>query len=209
MKKIIINFICVLAFAAMPLFAADATFDTVCADLARHPNTTGNFTQVRTISKVNRSLTSSGTFIFSLDGIMWKTLKPFPSSLVVGLTSVIQTTPDGKKTVIDASNHQIFTRISTTLSSIFSGNAKKLYENFSVAFSSDGNKWNAVLTPKDKTVAAVMKSLALGGTGASGGAEFDTIVMTEAGGDTITYMFSNQKYPKELSADEKAVFAAK
>ena len=76
---------------------------------------------------------------------MWKTLKPFPSSLVVGLTSVIQTTPDGKKTVIDASNNQIFTSISTTLSSIFSGNAKKLYENFSVAFSSDGNKWNAVL----------------------------------------------------------------
>ena len=196
MKKIIINFICILAFAAMPLFAADATFDSVCADLARHPNTTGNFTQVRTISKVNRSLTSSGTFIFSLDGIMWKTLKPFPS-------------PDGKKTVIDASNNQIFTSISTTLSSIFSGNAKKLYENFSVAFSSDGNKWNAVLTPKDKTVAAVMKSLALGGTGASGGAEFDPIVMTEAGGDTITYTFSNQKYPKELSADEKAVFAAK
>ena len=192
MKKIIVNFICVLAFAAMPLFAADATFDTVCADLARHPNTTGNFTQVRTISKVNRSLTSSGTFIFSLDGIMWKTLKPFPSSLVVGLTSVIQTTPDGKKTVIDASNNQIFTSISTTLS-----------------FSSDGNRWNAVLTPKDKTVAAVMKTLALGGTGASGGAEFDTIVMTEAGGDTVTYTFSNQKYPKELSADEKAVFAAK
>ena len=203
MKKIIVNVICVLAFAAIPLFAADATFDTVCADLARHPNTTGNFTQVRTISKVNRSLTSSGTFIFSLDGIMWKTLKPFPSSLVVGLT------PDGKKTVIDASNNQIFTSISTTLSSIFSGNVKKLYENFSVAFSSDGNRWNAVLTPKDKTVAAVMKTLALGGTGASGGAEFDTIVMTEAGGDTVTYTFSNQKYPKELSADEKAVFAAK
>ena len=49
----------------------------------------------------------------------------------------------------------------------------------------------------------------LGGTGASGGAEFDTIVMTEASGDTITYTFSNQKYPKELSADEKAVFATK
>ena len=47
------------------------------------------------------------------------------------------------------------------------------------------------------------------GTGVSGGAEFDTIVMTEAGGDTVTYTFSNQKYPKELSADEKAVFAAK
>ncbi|MBP3709564.1 MAG: outer membrane lipoprotein carrier protein LolA [Treponema sp.] len=208
MKKIV-NVAMALFFLSVMAFAQTTTFETVCARLAAHPNTTGDFTQVRRIVKANRSLASSGTFIFSLDGIMWKTLKPFPSSLVVGMTSVIQTTPDGKKTVIDASNNQIFTSISTTLSSVFSGNVQKLYESFSVDFSASANTWKATLTPKDKTVAAVMQSLELGGTTTQTGAEFSTIVMTDANGDTTTYTFTNQKYPKELSPEEKAVFAAK
>lgn len=208
MKKITCVAIAVF-FVSVTAFAQTTTFEAVCARLAAHQNTTGNFTQVRKIVKANRSLTSSGTFIFSLDGIMWKTLKPFPSSLVVGMTSVIQITPDGKKTVIDASNNQIFTSISTTLSSVFSGNTKKLYESFAVNFSASGNAWKAVCTPKDKTVAAVMQSLEIGGTTTQTDAEFSTIVMTDANGDTTTYTFTNQKYPKELSADEKAVFTAK
>lgn len=196
--------------AASSVFAAGGvTFDTVCAQLAQHPNTTGDFTQVKKISAANRSLKSSGTFIFSLEGIMWKTEKPFPSTLVVGMTSVIQTTPDGKKNVIDASSNQIFTSISTTLSSIFSGDTEKLYSNFNVDFSAAGSEWTAVLTPKDKTITAVMKSLTLGGKSTDSGTEFDSIVMTESGGDTITYTFFNQQYPKELSNDEKAGFTAK
>jgi hypothetical protein len=210
MKKRIINSVFILfVLISSSAFAADLTFDSVCAQLALHPNTTGDFTQIKKISAVNRSLKSSGTFIFSLEGIMWKTEKPFPSSLVVGMTSVIQTTPDGKKTVIDASSNQIFTSISTTLSSVFSGNTKNLYKNFDVVFSSNGNRWTAVLTPKDSTVSSVMKTLELGGLRSAAGAEFNTIVMTESGGDTITYTFTEQKYPKELSSDEKANFTAK
>src|SRR5574344_3031793 len=133
MKRHIVNIAFLLLLAASSVFADDGlSFDKVCAQLAQHPNTTGNFTQVKTIRKRNRSLKSSGTFIFSLDGIMWKTLKPFASTLVVGKTSVIQTTPDGKKTVIDASNNQIFTSISSTLSSIFSGDTGTLQKNFKV-----------------------------------------------------------------------------
>jgi hypothetical protein len=210
MRKRIINPVFILfMLISSSAFAADMTFDSVCAQLAQHPNTTGNFTQVKKISAVNRSLKSSGTFIFSLEGIMWKTEKPFPSSLVIGMTSVIQTTPDGKETVIDASNNQIFTSISTTLSAVFSGNTEKLYKSFNVDFSSAGNRWTAVLTPKDKTISAVMATLELGGSGTADSAEFDTIVMTEAGGDTITYTFTDQKYPKELSGNEKANFTAK
>jgi hypothetical protein len=211
MKKRIFNLILALTVAtASSVFAAGSiTFDTVCAELAQHPNTTGDFTQVKKISAANRSLKSSGTFIFSLEGIMWKTEKPFPSTLIVGMTSVIQTTPDGKKNVIDASNNQIFTSISTTLSSIFSGDTQKLYNNFSVDFSASGSKWTAVLTPKDKTITAVMKSLTLSGQSTDRSTEFDSIIMTETSGDAITYTFSNQQYPKELSNDEKASFTAK
>ena len=167
---------------------------------------TGNFTQVKTIKKINRNLNSSGTFIFSLDGIMWNTQKPFPSVLAVGMTSVIQTMPDGEQNVIDASSNRIFRSSSGTLSSMFSGNAESLYSDFNIEFSSSGKTWNAVLTPKDSTVAAVLSSIAVSGESLS---EVDKIIMTESGGDTITYNFTDKKYPKELTADEKAYFIAK
>lgn len=206
MKKIIAILISVLLFGAA---AAAETFDSVCSSLAKHPIMTGDFTQVKTIAAVNRQMKSNGTFIFSLDGIMWKTEKPFPSTMVVGMTSVVQTLANGKKNVIDASSNQIFTSISTTLSSMFSGNAETLKSNFNVNFTSAPGTWKAVLTPKDESVAKILTSLAIGGNSSAAESDLDFIVMTEANGDSIKYDFSNKKYPKELTADEKAYFTAK
>jgi hypothetical protein len=211
MKKHFISIAFAIFIAAVSsVYAAESiSFDAVCAQLAQHPNTTGSFLQVKTIDAAKRSLKSTGTFIFSLEGIVWKTVKPFSSTLIVGRASVVQITPDGTKSVIDASNNQIFTSISTTLSSIFSGNTEIIYKNFTIDFTSESGRWNAILTPKDKTVTAVMKSLSLGGPVSGSGTQFDTIIMTESGGGTITYTFTDQKYPRELSADEKANFTTK
>lgn len=206
MKKILLA---VLSAVFMLSLASAETFDSVCGNLAKHPNMTGDFTQVKTITAVKRNMKSFGTFIFSLDGIMWKTVKPFPSTMVVGMTSVVQTLANGKQTVIDASSNQIFTSISTTLSAMFSGNAETLKENFNVKFSENGSAWTALLTPKDESVAKILTSLEIGGTSSSNEADLNSIVMSEANGDKITYTFTNQKYPKELSADEKSYFTAK
>ncbi|MDE5898741.1 MAG: outer membrane lipoprotein carrier protein LolA, partial [Treponemataceae bacterium] len=111
--------------------------------------------------------------------------------------------------VMDASSNQIFTSISSTLFSMFSGDAQKLGENFTVDFSASGADWKAVLTPKDAAVSAVMASIAVSGTRAAASAELNKIVMTEGSGDTITYTFTNQNYPEVLTDDEKAYFIAK
>lgn len=199
----------VLAFFMMVFtFAENDNFASVCENLAKRPNMTGDFTQTKTITKVNRALKSSGTFIFSLDGIMWKTLKPFPSTLAVGISSVIQTKADGTKTVMDASSNQIFTSISSTLSAMFSGNVKTIADNFDINFSEKNATWLVVLTPQDATVKKVLSSLQFSGEKTQNAANLSSIVMTESSGDKITYAFSNQKYPKELSADEKSYFIA-
>lgn len=206
MKKIILA---VISAFFLTVSANAETFDSVCKNLSERPNMTGNFSQVKTISAVGRSMKSSGTFIFSLDGIMWKTEKPFPSTMVVGMTSVKQTLANGKETVIDASSNQIFTSISTTLNAMFSGNSEVLQNNFDVDFSFSGSDWKAVLLPKDNMVKKILHSLSISGKAASDYADLNTIVMSEANGDSITYNFTNQKYPKELTADEKAYFSSK
>ena len=65
------------------------------------------------------------------------------------------------------------------------------------------------LAPKDKAVSSILSSIEVGGNYTESFAEMNKIVMTEATKDTITYSFTEQKYPKELTADEKAYFIAK
>ena len=93
MKKIL-SFVFVSLFVSS-LFAGD--LQSICAALAKTPNTLGNFTQIKTISSNGRQLKSSGDFIISTEGIMWNTVKPFSSKLVVTEKSMIQVAANGKK----------------------------------------------------------------------------------------------------------------
>jgi outer membrane lipoprotein-sorting protein len=191
------------------LCAAEVTMDDVCDKLAKHPITKGDFVQTKTINATKRSLKSTGEFIFSLDGIMWKTLKPFPSSMIVTTKSVIQVAADGSKTVIDVSDNQVFGSIATTLVAVFSNDVNQLKANFNTTFKDKGNdSWELILDPKDSTIASVMQSLTLGGRNYATEASIDYIVMTEASGNTIKYEFINQTYPEELTQDEKNNFGS-
>lgn len=204
MKKSIIALSVILS-AAASLFAEN--IETISAKLARHQTTTGNFVQVKTLASNNRNLRSSGDFIFSMDGIAWNTKKPFSSSLAITKTALIQTAPDGKKQVTDTTSNPAFASVSSTIASVFSNDAKKLEENFVAEFKEpESGKWQINLTPKDKTVASVLENMVLAGSATAGEASVDSIIMNEKTGDRITYTFTNQNYPKELTADEKSYF---
>ena len=191
------------------LLFAEPTFCEVCEKLSSRPNVTGNFIQQKTIQAVNRTLKSSGEFVLSHDGIAWKTLKPFSSTLVIGKTFIMQIKPDGSQTVIDTSANQIFSSLSSALTAMFSGDLSMLEETFSIDFTYSAKNWTAYLVPKDDAVLAILKAITVSGILTENSAELHQIVMTEPSADTITYTFSEQHYPKELSADERAFFIAK
>ena len=108
-------------------------------------------------------------------------------------------------------DNDVFSNISEVLSSVFSGNVDALKKNFNCKFQMTGSsEWTLELEPKDSTIASVMKTLLLSGIiSDANGAEMKSLLMTEASENTITYEFTNQKYPKELSADEKQNFVFK
>lgn len=179
------------------------TLESVCKSLAAHPNTTGDFTQIKTLQTNGRKLTSTGKFIFSQEGILWQTEKPFPSSLILTKEAMVQVAANGKKSVMSGKDNQIFANISDTLSSVFSGNVDALKKNFECELIQEADTgWKILLTPKDSTIASVMKSMVLAGAGA----DLISLEMSEASENTIRYEFKNQKYPEELSADEKQIF---
>ena len=129
---------------------------------------------------------------------------------------MIQISANGTKSVMNGNDNQIFSNISETLRSVFSGNVTKLEKNFLCDFkitnienSNSDYIWSVILTPKDSTIASVIKTLELYGQYNSSkdkNSILDSLKMTEASNNTITYEFSNQQYPKELSSDDKQIF---
>lgn len=210
------------AFCAETSFSSEINLDSVCRSLSSNPIMKGDFVQEKTISALNRTLKSYGVFIFSDEGIVWKTEKPFPSIMAVSLDKVVQTRADGTKTFMDASQNQIFLSISKSLSAMFSGNKNALLENFNVDFKNQNetSEWTIFLTPKDESVSGILKSIQVSGkmngtenavknSAETQKTQIDEILMTESSNDTIKYIFSNQTYPEGLTQDEKNYFAFK
>ena len=204
MKKFIL--IALMFFGSLALYAQAASLEEVCKSLASRPNTTGEFVQIKTLNANRRQLKSFGTFIISTEEILWKTEKPFPSSLILTKDAMVQIAANGKRSVMDGKDNQIFANISETLSSVFSGNVDQLKKNFECDFEGEDTLWKITLKPKDSTIASVMNFLELGGSLEGGLAALDYLEMNEASSNKIRYEFANQKYPKELSADEKTNF---
>ena len=147
-KKLILS--ALLIFFSFFLFSVenenlfkDPLVIKVCEELAKNKNTVGDFSQTKTITQSGRKLKSIGKFIISDMGIVWKTEKPFASTLVISENKMVQTSASGKKTVMDGTDNQIFQSISSVLSSLFMGNTEKLYENFEIVVkNSDFPTWN-------------------------------------------------------------------
>ena len=79
---------------------------------------------------------------------------------------------------------------------------------YSISFIGSSLARTILLNPKDSTIASVMQTLTLGGRNYATEASIDSIVMTEASGNTIRYDFINQTYPEELTQNEKDNFGS-
>jgi hypothetical protein len=190
-------------------------FDAVCADLAKNPVIKGGFEQTKTIGRLNRSLISKGDFIIAAElGIVWDTLTPFPSTMTVGRDYILQSTPSGAKTKLDARGNETFLRLADTISAIFTGNSRLLLENFAVYFTESGDSWTIALIPGERSIKTFAARIIMSGDSprAVGSRTQNTVIrvitLYEQSGDTITYRLSNHSYPGTLNARERSLFAA-
>jgi hypothetical protein len=178
-------------------------FNVTCAQLAEHSLVRGNFEQEKILNRLNRSLKSSGNFIIAADtGMVWETLKPFPSTLALGKDFLIQSRPGGQKTVLSASGNETFIRLAEVLSAVFSGQSQGLLSNFEVFYSGSASGWELGLTPSDRAIASFIVKIAM-----KGDRVIRSITIHEQNGDSIIYILSNHNYPVELSVHEKDFFS--
>jgi len=213
-RKIIL-FICFFS-AAFPVWAEEdifryplsreamVTFNTICANLAEKPVVKGNFEQQKYLVRFNRSLESSGNFIIAGEkGMVWDTLKPFPSAMIMGKNFIMQSRPDGRKSVINAQGNETFTQMADVISLVFSGQSQGLIKNFEVYFSGSVSGWTMGLLPRDSVFASFIRKIIM-----SGDSVIRSIRLFEPNDDVITYTLSNHSFPSRLSDHEEAFFSA-
>ena len=180
-----------------------AAFRTTCASLALHPNIRGRFEQEKILSRLNRSLKSSGNFIIAAgSGMVWDTLSPFPSTLVLGADYLIQSRPGGQKTVLSAQGNEVFLSMAEVISAVFSGNSRGLENNFNIYYFTVSNSWELGLIPLDKAINSFAQRIIMKGDSA-----IRSIKITEQSGDSTIYVLSNHNFPEALNANERALFS--
>ncbi|GBU28109.1 hypothetical protein R84B8_01667 [Treponema sp. R8-4-B8] len=178
-------------------------FKTTCSRLAEHPIVQGNFEQEKTLSRLKRVLNSSGNFIIAAGlGMVWDTVKPFPSTLTLGKDYLIQSRPGGQRTVLSAQGNETFLRMAEVISAVFSGNSQGLMDNFNVYFSGGASAWELGLIPKNNSIGVFAEKIIM-----KGDIAIRSILIYEQNGDTVQYNLSNHRYPAELNVNEKALFA--
>jgi len=179
------------------------SFRTTCAALAAYPVVKGTFEQEKVLNRLNRSLKSSGNFIIASEqGMVWDTIKPFPSALALGKDYLVQSRPGGERTVLSAAGNETFIRMAEVISAVFSGNISGLMENFKVFYSGSQSSWELGLLPLDRAINNFALKITM-----KGDSVIKSITVYEQNGDTIIYGLSNHSYSSNLSVHEKAFFS--
>ncbi|MCL2043185.1 MAG: outer membrane lipoprotein carrier protein LolA [Treponema sp.] len=178
------------------------SFNATCANLAEKPIMKGNFVQEKYLNRFDRSLLSSGNFIIASEqGMVWETLQPFPSTMILGKDFIMQSRPDGRKSVLSSQGNETFTQMADVISSVFSGQSQGLLENFEIYFFGNVSGWNMGLLPRDSIFASFITRITMNGDSA-----IRNIRIFEKNGDIITYTLSNHSYPIALNDHEEAFF---
>jgi hypothetical protein len=188
-------------------------YTAVCAELAGHPLVKGSFEQTKTLPRLDRSLVSSGVFIIAAElGMVWETRSPFPSTVTMGRDFMIQSTPGGAKSKVDARGNGIFMSIADTMSALFTGDAARLRRQFDNYFmetrEQGGTVWTIGLVPREKAVRSFAERILLSGdSGAGKDTLIRSVTLHTPDGGSVRYALSGHRFPVALEADEKALFS--
>jgi hypothetical protein len=175
----------------------------LCARIARQAVVQGRFTQVKHVRRLSKDFVSRGRFLFAGQrGIVWEVQAPFPSTTVMSRQRLVQRTPDGGQSVLEGGANPVFRRFADTLQAVFSGNLAAMEAEFEVFFLPErGGSWRLGLVPREQALRALIASLQI-----SGGEYLGEVLLSEAGGDTVRYTFTEARSAEALGADEEELF---
>jgi outer membrane lipoprotein-sorting protein len=192
---------------AVPALAAPAAADVdlVKQRVAKVGVLHGEFTQEKQVAGFKNPLRSQGRFVLAQDhGVIWTTLKPFPSEVVVTRDRILSRQRDGSSRVeLDGRQQPAMRSVNAIMFALMSGDAQALSAQFTVKVEAlPDNGWKMQLTPRSAMLGKVFSALTL-----SGDRYVREVQITEANQDVTRIHFAGMsETPAQLSADEGRKF---
>jgi outer membrane lipoprotein-sorting protein len=199
------NKIILMALLCISFTASAITLEDVQRSFASQPVVRAKFQQERQISGMAQPLHSSGEVLIAKSkGLWWQQQHPFPMTLVLDDSHMVQVMGSQAPQIITAdSNPQMF-QFNHLLRALFQADRKVLDENFSNVFTDLGyGKWQLVLTPTTTPLDKLFSSITL-----QGDKYLNRIELNDLQGDFTEITFSNQRLePRKLTHEEQQRFA--
>ena len=173
--------------------------------VAQVPVLRGQFQQEKQVSGFRNPLRSQGTFVLAREkGVVWTTLKPFPSELVLTRERIVSRQRDGSSRVeVDARQQPALRSVNAMMFALMSGDVKALTGTFIVQVElQPKNAWRMSLVPRSAALANAFSRIEL-----QGDRYVRDVTIQEANGDRTHLVFSALgETPARLSSDEAARF---
>ncbi|WP_323903857.1 outer membrane lipoprotein carrier protein LolA [Aeromonas hydrophila] len=185
-----------------PLQAAPLSRAEVQQMLALSQAKQARFEQEKQVAGLSQPLKASGELLLVRDqGLWWQQQKPFPLTLVLTPTRMVQQMAGQPATVID--NPQLL-EFSQMLLALFGSDEATLSRYFSIDFHSTETGWQLVLVPTLVPLDKVFASLTLSGLG-----QLDQLLIADKQGDSTRIRFTDWRdRALPLTPEEQARFAA-
>jgi hypothetical protein len=180
------------------------TLDDVQQRFAAQQVVRASFQQERQISGMAQPLHSSGEVLIAKSkGLWWQQQHPFPMTLILDDSHMVQIMGSQTPQVITAdSNPQMF-QFNHLLRALFQADRKVLDENFTSEFTDQGKgRWKLVLTPTTTPLDKLFSTITLQGEQFLNGIE-----LNDMQGDFTEITFSNHRpEPRKLTHEEQQRF---
>ena len=171
---------------------ADDVLAQITNRLAKTEITQGDFQQEKRLKILRKPLISTGKFTYhQTKGVIWKTLTPVPSLLLVNESRLLTTQGE---LAVPAAFGKVF-------KAMLGGDLKELTDGFSISGTDQKSHWQIVLNPKDELLKKIISSMVL-----SGDNELRSLEIKEASGNVTFIKFSQITHPAELSTEQEADF---
>jgi hypothetical protein len=192
---------------ATPAAAADDKLLALRSRLADVALLHGEFRQSRTMAGFRHPLSSSGDFVLVRGrGVLWRTRKPFPASLVVTGEHIDSIAADGRRSQrIDTRGEPVMRAVVDLLTATLAADVTALRSHFSVETELVGAiGWRLSLLANE-----ALLSRQIGRIGVAGERFVREVILEERNGDRTELIFSQWRDGGTLSGDEEALLSGR
>ena len=181
-----------LFFLLSSASVADELVDSISKRLSNTEIIYGEFQQEKHLKILRKPLLATGIFTYHPNkGVIWKTLTPAPSLLMLNNTRLL--TNQGEQAIPAA-----FARV---FQALLGGNLHALINDFTMTGTSQQTAWQLTLIPKDALLQKIIRSLVL-----SGDKDVQTLEIDEVVGNRTHIALSHITHPAQLLPEQEVDF---